>query len=248
MKPPDILEKYARYFRKTHAPRLSKKDLLALYQAFFRAFNFGNEKYSILHASAAMTKSGKCILFGDDGNMTEGKTLLSLALASVSGSYVADEYVLYDCLDNRIFGNTSIPINLKGQTASFIAKQYGIFYNSNALIFADDYYSITHDCNVELMVIPYMNSPKTEIINPSITEQKEIIKATYYGHMTKFLNPEYDHVSVLVSELEKEIDLRKSLQECREILFPWPIIKVMIKDVEDIPAVIEELNKYLLSK
>ena len=241
----EILKKYTDYFRETYYAKTGKREFLALCQAFFRAFDFGSDTSAILHASAAITSSGRGILFGDDGNITKGKTLLSLALASKSGCYVADEYVLYTRSDNKIFGNASIPINLKGETASFITEQYGISYKNDSMIFADDYYSIVDQCSVALMVVPYMNSSKTCVEIPSAAEKKKLMKTTHYGHRVKFLNPEYDHLSVLAPESEQKTDIQDGLKIYSDIEYPWPIIKIMIKDIEDVPGIVEELNNYI---
>lgn len=231
---------YSQEIRKHFYKKVSSKKYLTIFQMFSRAFAIDNKDFLLLHASSAITKYGHTVLFGDDGANSAGKTLLSLATAAESKFYIADEYCLYDKKQNVLIGNGNIPVNLKTKTRPFILKKYNLDLGRGKIIFANDYFKIAGDKTLDLIIIPYLNSPSTNIIVPSKKEHLELLKATINGHRMKFFDRRLDHL--YSNGKNQSILFKKQLEEyTEEIPISTPVIKIFIKNFDEIPNLLNKI-------
>jgi hypothetical protein len=209
----------------------------------YRSFAAENKRYSILHASAAITRYGDCVIFGDDGCNSIGKTLLSLVTASNSDMFISDEYTLMDNLTENIYGNGDIPINLKKGTSELIKNLYNIQLKDKSLIFANDYFKIKSKVRPDIIIIPYVNSAYNEIVIPCNKEKASIIKSMVNGHNIKYLDERFDHFSILNSSKKQNKDIRKELKKYKRINWKIPIVKLYIKNVYEVNKQLEMIYK-----
>ncbi|MFZ5424912.1 MAG: hypothetical protein ACOZAO_03870 [Patescibacteria group bacterium] len=207
-------------------------------------FDAYNTDFHVLHASSSVSESGKVVLFGDDGIFSVGKTFCSLLLAAQSGIYVSDEYCLLDKYTLGIYGNGDIPLNLKGDTASYIMESFQLKLKDSKVIYANDYFKIVPSSKINYVVIPYMCSEKSSIEPVSDTDQKaSIAKGIVYGHNVKFLQPEFDRVSILRNEQGSlESNMSTLLNAYPVPNFPFDIVRMYVKNPDDILPMIKEIE------
>ena len=239
---PSIIRNYSKAL-KENIPLKDKLLLLSIFQVMYRFFDAENSSYKVLHASAAISNEGNTILFGDDGKDSIGKTFCSLLLASKSSLYISDEYCLINPLTNSIFGNASIPINLKGETAKFFKDSGLKSFNNERIIFADDYFRESTESTIDFIVIPYMNSDKSKIEVPDSDETRYLYKSTMFGHNAKLLNPELDKVSLLTSkDTVDPINMSAALASYPDINLKIPLVKMYIKEPKDTFEMLEDIQ------
>ncbi len=238
----DAINRNSKDLRNKFHNKIRDRNLLSLFQVMYRSFAIENRSYFVLHGSCAVTKYGNCVLFGDDGNIASGKTLLSLSTAAESGKYLCDEYTLIETKTKLVFGNGDIPINLKGDSSMFLKEEYSLILRDPRIIFANDYFKIIEKNILNLIIVPYMNANKTEVVIPVEEEKKMLIKSTLYGHIIKYLNPQYDHLTFsLKDETKSHKDLRSELQKFEDYELNIPVIKLFIKNVNDIKPTLEDI-------
>ncbi len=239
----DILLNYSKVFRERLATSTDRLLLFGVYQALYRLFAAGNSQYSVLHASAAVSSNGSCVVFGDDGVRTKGKTFCALELAIASGKFISDEYVLFRNRDNHIFGNGHIPINLKGETADHFKNRHDLQLATKPALFANDHFAIVPEAVVDFMIVPYLGAAQTELSLPTKSVQAELYKATTFGHLAKLLNPALDRVSILTEEdTDKGVDMQEALKKFDNVEPPFPAYIARLKNPCDISGLVEEIE------
>lgn len=215
---------------------------ISITQSILRSFDALNSEFNVLHASAAVNKKGTTIIFGDDGNICRGKTFSSLYVAANSGKFISDEYVIFNKKSYDVYGNGSIPINLKGETAKFFEDKLNIKFKDSKVIFANDYFKIIDKCNAKVIVIPFFEQAENKLIEVEGKEKSELLKATFYGHNAKFLNPSLDRLSVIKQrDLNIPINMNEVLVNYPNVNGQLQVYKMYVKDLEQIPNLINEL-------
>lgn len=239
----EILASYSKILRGQLLDSVDNLLLLGICQALYRLFAVGNKEYFVLHASAALSPRGSCVVFGDDGVKTRGKTLCALEIATASGIFISDEYVLFRTSDKHVFGNGHIPINLKGEAENHFRKEHSLQFRNKKIIFADDYFKISSRVKVDFIIIPYLDANQTKLSIPVENKQVELYKATVFGHLAKLLNPHLDRTSILTrKDTEEKIDMRDALREFPDIKPPVPIYVAQLKRTCDINRLVEEIE------
>lgn len=239
-----IIQSYSKIFRREIPMGEDPTFLFTAYQALYRMFDYNNNAFSVLHASAAVTPRGNTIIFGDNGNDSKGKTFCSLILAINSEKYIADEYILFEKNTSLIYGNGDIPINLKTGTYNYLISKYGIELHNEKVAFANDYFKIVEKIKPSLIVIPYLGSEQTRVITPTKEESVLFYKATVFGHNIKFNHPETDLVSLIKAPTKKEPEkVTKFLEEYPDIISDIPLIEVHLKEPHDILAVLNDIEQ-----
>lgn len=239
----DILLNYSKVFRKRLARSTDRLLLFGIYQTLYRLFAAGNLQYSVLHASAAVSPNGSCVVFGDDGAKAKGKTFCALELAIASGKFISDEYVLLRNRDNHIFGNGHIPINLKGETKDHFKAHHDLQLTTKPAVFANDHFTIIPEAEVNFVIIPYLETKRTELSLPTKNVQAELYRATAFGHLAKLLNPTLDRVSILTGEdTDKGVDMRNALEKFDNVEPPFPVYTARLKNPCDINELVKEIE------
>lgn len=234
---------YSKVFKEKLSGSRDTLLLLSVYQAIYRLFAANNEDYAVLHASAAFSKNGSCVVFGDDGRKARGKTFCALELATTSGKFISDEYVLFRKSDNHIFGNGYIPINLKGDIAKHFRDEHEILLKDQKIVFATNYFEIPLEALASFLVVPYLGATTTKLVIPTRDQQIELYRATAFGHSAKLLKPELDRTSVLTGKDEDiEIDMKETLKDFPNIESPIPVYVAQLKKPCDINKVVKEIE------
>lgn len=243
------IQSYSQIFRK-HIPVSSDPTFLfTTYQALYRMFEADNKDFYVFHASATITSNGHTIILGDDGENSRGKTLCSLILAISSGKYIADEYVLFERNTGCIYGNGNIPINLKEGVYEYLTKHHKIALLNNKVAFANDYFEIAEKVKPSFIVIPYLGAKQTRIDIPSNEEIIKLNKATVFGHNVKFNHPETDVVSLIKKNTDQIPNkVAEFLDEYDDIPPVLPIVKVYLKEPNDIVNIVRNIEKVISTK
>jgi hypothetical protein len=243
-----IINKYSEYLRDKYFGVIPRKELFVLFQMMYRLFAVENERYTVLHASCALTETGKAILFGDDGYKSQGKSLLSLALAFKSGFYVSDEHTILDNNSGEVFGNTNAPINLKAGTKETLEHSFEIKLKNDRIIFPSDYFPMVEKAKPSILIVPYLIHKEATRWVPLETKEKELVhKATMFAHDIKLLNPDYDKLSFLrEGKLNELKDMKKILEsyEKRDLNIPTFKLLINLKDIGRVEDSIMEMLEY----
>jgi hypothetical protein len=242
----EVLKSYSAIFRKHIPVSDNPAFLFTVYQSLYRMFEFDNKSYNVLHASAAITPTGKTVIFGDDGEASKGKTFCSLLLAVKSNKFIADEYILLQKDTGCIFGNGDIPINLKEGVYDFLTKKYNLDLYDKKAIFANDYFQIVEETKPAFMIIPYLESDVTRVENFSEKDLLNAHKATLFGHNIKFNHPETDVVSLIKGNSNNPPEKTSGfLADYPDTLLDIPTFKAFLDEPDDIFNVVEDIESRL---
>jgi hypothetical protein len=244
----EIINKYSKYLRDKYYNKIPKEELFVLFQMMYRLFAVENKKYAVLHASCALTRNRKAILFGDDGYKSKGKSLLSLALASESACYVSDEHTLFEDNTGFIFGNANAPINLKVGTKETLEHFFDIKLENDQILFPSDHFSIIEKIKPSILIIPYLTKKENTRWFPlKMKEYESVHKATVFAHNIKLLNPNYDRVSFLRDGKLTELKDMKTILESyekKELNIPTFKLLINFKDIGRIEDLSMEMLQY----
>jgi len=238
---PKILEQLVGAYNKLNG-KVDNVTFVSIAQSILRSFDALNSEYHVLHASAALDMKNRCIIFGDDGSQCKGKTFSSLFIASESRKYLSDEYVLINKNSSEVYGNGNIPINLKGDTARFFKDELEMEFKDNKIIFANDYFQIVEKIVSNILVIPFFEQAKNEIYEVTDEEKNYLLKATFYGHNAKYLNSNFDRLSILRNtDLNIAIDMKGTLELYPEVNMNFKVYRMHVKDLKEIPNLINSI-------
>lgn len=238
---PKILEQIIGAYNKLYR-QIDNITFVSIAQSILRSFDALNSDFHVLHASASIDKNGRCIIFGDDGSVCRGKTFSSLLLSTESGQYVSDEYVVINKQTAEIYGNGNIPINLKGETAKFFKNKLNFEFKDNKVIFAKDYFKIIEKVKSEIIIIPFFEQDENEIDEVSGVEKEYLLKATFFGHNAKYLNPNFDRLSILRNtDLNTPVDMKSVLNAYENVNMDFKVYKMHVKDFKEITNLINAI-------
>lgn len=217
---------------------------IGLFQAIYRLFAFGNKEYYVLHGSAALTRKGTAVVFGDDGKSTRGKTACAVELATESQSFICDEYVLYHVETGRIFANPHRPIHFKGITASHLREHHGLKVKDQRLVLPSSLFNIVDVATLDVIVIPVLlveTKVSSSLEEIKGQERLEILRACIFGHLAKLMNPELDRTS-LITKTSKDcaIDMGNALTDFPLIDIPARLYRANLATPCEISMLLEK--------
>jgi hypothetical protein len=214
---------------------------IGLFQALYRFLAFGNKDYLVLHASAAVTPRGATVAFGDNILSTRGKTSCALEIASLSGTFIVDEFVLYRVDDQHIFSNPYRPIHFKGDICKYLREKHGMNVKDTKLASPVGIFTIKTDLKLDALVAPYMDSETSKMLEMRGQERSDILKATAFSHLAKLLHPELDRSSLITGTDSSEVkDMKSVLKDFPDVDLAVPVYKVYLKSLEDLNNLLKE--------
>lgn len=165
-----------------------------LYQMLYRGMTHDSSTYFLLHGSTAITKSGKCILFGD-GVDCIGKTSTSLFVGLDSGRYVADEYSVYNDLTGTLYGNPSMLIFVRNKMKGILPIDIKWSNQPETSFLPSDIGLKVESAKLDMIVSPHLGN-RLELVeetNPIRKMRKMAITST--AHRLKFTDNSLDRVN-----------------------------------------------------
>lgn len=239
---PDIFEHYTQYILSPDTK--DRMDIITLHQALYRLFAFDRNDWAVLHASG-LAIDNKSILFGDDGTSV-GKTTQTLYLykkLKASNKYpklIGDEFILHK--DGYLFANKFYPIHNKPSSRNLMESIFGK-YTEYYLPRVEEY--IASPVKLQYLICPHIGCDKSYI--ERITQPEEIdtiLKATFYAHEAKLLNPALDRYSIFTKSKEdgnavRDVRVTTGSKAPVKVNSNVCIYKLFLRDIDDLIPVLE---------
>jgi hypothetical protein len=240
---PEVIEQYTQYILTLNTPE--KTDLITLHQAIYRLFAFEREDWAVLHASGVVVDK-KSVLFADDG-ISVGKTTQTLYLykrmlaAGRCAKLIGDEFILYK--NGYLYANRYYPIHNKPSAKGLIENLFGKFIEYY-LPQVNEY--IEKPVKLESIVCPHLNCPTSylqEVTDPLAFQ--EILKATFFAHEAKLVNPALDRYSIFTNSREDGVSIKdvREYTRLKRNLSVAPNIRVYVLHLNTIEDLVPILKK-----
>ena len=165
-----------------------------LYQMLYRGMTHDSSTYYLLHGSTAITKSGKCVLFGD-GVDCIGKTSTSLFVGLDSGRYVADEYSVYNDLTGTLFGNPSMLIFVRNKMKGILPIDINWSDQPETAFLPSEIGLSVESAKLDAIVSPHLGDRLELVEETDPIKKMRKLAITSTAHRLKFTDNSLDRVN-----------------------------------------------------